>query len=136
MIYREQHVFVGHMHGIAIVVLVGRENIILSAAVLHAMINNCWNWLAVKIDFSIKIDELLQDTRSYLGETLRTSNSRMPVFGSQSLNSFVAAVLQFLSVGPDLVAIWGLKAKKYLAVDNKGRIFATVRSKNKIHSIL
>ena len=43
MIYREQHVFVGHMHGIAIVVLVGRENIILSAAVLHAMINNCWN---------------------------------------------------------------------------------------------
>ena len=39
---------------------------------------------------------------------------------------FLAAVLQFLSVGPDLVAIWGLKAKKYLAVDNKGRIFSSV----------
>jgi len=34
--------------------------------------------------------------------------------------------LQFLSIGPDLIAIWGLKAKKYLAVDNKGKIFATV----------
>ena len=34
--------------------------------------------------------------------------------------------MQFLSIGPDLIAIWGLKAKKYLAVDNKGKIFATV----------
>ena len=40
--------------------------------------------------------------------------------------SFPLAVLQFLSIGPDLIAIWGLKAKKYLAVDNKGKIFATV----------
>ena len=39
---------------------------------------------------------------------------------------FLLAVLQFLSIGPDLIAIWGLKAKKYLAVDNKGKIFATV----------
>lgn len=39
---------------------------------------------------------------------------------------FSLAVLQFLSIGPDLIAIWGLKAKKYLAVDNKGKIFATV----------
>lgn len=38
---------------------------------------------------------------------------------------FLLAVLQFLSIGPDLIAIWGLKAKKYLAVDNKGKIFAT-----------
>lgn len=39
--------------------------------------------------------------------------------------SCLNAVLQFLSIGPDLIAIWGLKAKKYLAVDNKGKIFAT-----------
>lgn len=39
--------------------------------------------------------------------------------------SCLYAVLQFLSIGPDLIAIWGLKAKKYLAVDNKGKIFAT-----------
>lgn len=39
--------------------------------------------------------------------------------------SCLYAVLHFLSVGPDLVAIWGLKAKKYLAVDNKGRIFSS-----------
>lgn len=41
--------------------------------------------------------------------------------------SCLYAVLQFLSVGPDLVAIWGLKAKKYLAVDNKGRIFSSIQ---------
>lgn len=39
--------------------------------------------------------------------------------------SCLYAVLQFLSIGPDLIAIWGLQAKKYLAVDNKGKIFAT-----------
>ena len=43
-----------------------------------------------------------------------------------SIHRSPSAVLQFLSVGPDLVAIWGLKAKKYLAVDSKGKIFATV----------
>lgn len=50
------------------------------------------------------------------------------VAGTKDEGSFYA-VLQFLSVGPDLVAIWGLKAKKYLAVDNKGRIFATESEK-------
>lgn len=39
---------------------------------------------------------------------------------------FFLAVLQFLSIGPDLIAIWGLKAKRYLAVDHEGKIYATV----------
>ena len=39
----------------------------------------------------------------------------------------ISAVLQFLSVGPDLIAVWGLEAKKYLAVDSEGKIFTTVR---------
>jgi len=42
-------------------------------------------------------------------------------------HSYILAVLQFLSVGPDLIAIWGLEAKKYLAVDSEGKIFTTVR---------
>ena len=46
--------------------------------------------------------------------------------------SLLLAVLQFLSIGPDLIAIWGLKAKKYLAVDNKGKIFATVSQIEKL----
>jgi len=55
-----------------------------------------------------------------LSLTLINSNVDVSIHRSPS------AVLQFLSVGPDLVAIWGLKAKKYLAVDSKGKIFATV----------
>lgn len=51
-------------------------------------------------------------------------NSTGEVTGTSD-ESCLYAVLQFLSVGPDLVAIWGLKAKKYLAVDSKGKIFAT-----------
>ena len=42
------------------------------------------------------------------------------------LFSLIAANLQFLSVGPDLVAICGTQAKRYLAVDETGRLFTTV----------
>lgn len=51
-------------------------------------------------------------------------NSTGEVTGTSD-ESCLYGVLQFLSVGPDLIAIWGLRAKKYLAVDNKGKIFAT-----------
>ncbi|EDO32755.1 predicted protein [Nematostella vectensis] len=35
------------------------------------------------------------------------------------------SVLEFLSVGPDLIAIGGHAADKYLAVDNQGKIFTS-----------
>ncbi|CAH3174110.1 unnamed protein product [Porites evermanni] len=51
-------------------------------------------------------------------------NSTGEVTGTSD-GSCLYAVLQFLSVGPDLIAIWGLEAKKYLAVDSEGKIFTT-----------
>ncbi|KAJ7392900.1 positive regulation of brown fat cell proliferation [Desmophyllum pertusum] len=51
-------------------------------------------------------------------------NSTGEVTGTSD-ESCLYAVLQFLSIGPDLIAIWGLKAKRYLAVDHEGKIYAT-----------
>ena len=57
MVYREQHILVGHM-ALLLLCSLDQKTPFCLQPFCRRWSNNCWNWLTVKIDFSIKIDEL------------------------------------------------------------------------------